>query len=67
MVNQKRETIKLNPTVFKLRYFADQKLVTLFSCADYVGEFDNTAAASRQCGLCVTTYHLKKTTINPYL
>eukprot|EP00439_Symbiodinium_sp_Y106_P031516 s2682_g3.t2 len=26
------------------RYFADQKLVTLFSCADYVGEFDNTAA-----------------------
>jgi len=25
-------------------YFADQKLVTLFSCADYVGEFDNTAA-----------------------
>ncbi|CAE7212859.1 sds21 [Symbiodinium sp. CCMP2592] len=25
-------------------YFADQKLVTLFSCADYVGEFDNRAA-----------------------
>ncbi|OLP93614.1 Serine/threonine-protein phosphatase PP1 isozyme 2 [Symbiodinium microadriaticum] len=25
-------------------YFADRKLVTLFSCANYVGEFDNTAA-----------------------
>ena len=40
--------------MLKPRYFADQKLVTLFSCADYIGEFDNTAAAARRCGLCVT-------------
>ncbi|CAE7443135.1 PP1 [Symbiodinium natans] len=38
-------------------YFADQKLVTVFSCAKYCGEFDNAGAAARPFQTADTTQH----------